>query len=247
MKKEFREILGTYRIYVVPSVFLLMGFASPILAKLTPELVRSMAAGFKIELPTPTAVDAWTQFLKNLNQIVLLAVILSLIGLVAEEKVRGTAVLVLTKPLSRRAFILGKYAAAASLVLFSTFLSYLACLSYTVALFGEALFRPSLAAVALVALYYLLILAVTLFASTIAKSVALSGAMAVGWFFFLSLLPALHPWLARYSPGALVRYQNAILTRSATLADALPAAGVTILVAVFLIAAAVIVFGRQEL
>lgn len=250
LRKEFHEILRTYKIYVIPSIFLLMGFLSPLVAKFTPEIVKSMAPkmeGLRIELPTPTAIDAYTQLLKNYNQIVLLAVIFSLIGLVAEEKVRGSAALILTKPVPRRSFVAAKYLASAVLILVSTALSYLACLYYTVIIFKKSLFAASAQAVFLVYLYYLLILAVTLFASTVSRSVALAGALSVGGYLVLSLLPSLHPWLGHYSPGALVGYQGKLIAGAATWRDAWPAAASTLGLAAVLFVLSIFVFERQEL
>lgn len=245
--KEFREILSTYKIYVIPAILLMMGLLSPLIAKLTPELVRSMAPGMKIELPPPAAADAYAQLLKNLNQIAPLIVIFSLIGLVAEEKSRGTAAIVLTKPVPRWSFITSKFLASAVLVLLSTLLAYLACLYYTAVIFRETLFVPSAQAIFLVMTYYLLILAVTLLASTISRTIALAGAISVGGFLLFSLLPSLHPWLARYSPGALPRFQGELLTRAGALADALPALAGTLGLTVLLVVAAAILFERQEL
>jgi len=119
LRKEFHEILRTYKIYVIPAIFLLMGFFSPLVAKFTPEIVKSMAPkmqGFSFTLPPPSAVDAYAQLLKNYNQIDLLVLIFSMMGLVVEEKVRGTAALLLVKPVSRRSFIVDKYLASAVLV-----------------------------------------------------------------------------------------------------------------------------------
>ena len=109
--KEFVEIRRTWRIWVIPGMLVFFGVTSPIIAALTPALVRSMAAsqpGVVIQIPPPTALDAYGQFLKNLNQFVLIAVIIAGAGVVSGERSSGTAVLALTKPLSRGAFVLAK-------------------------------------------------------------------------------------------------------------------------------------------
>ncbi|MGE5530079.1 MAG: ABC transporter permease [Patescibacteria group bacterium] len=247
IRKEFREILGTYKVYVIPAIFLFFGLTSPLIAKFTPELVKSLAKGVEIKIPPPTAIDAYGQFLKNLRQIGLLAVIFTSIGLVAEEKLRGTAALMLAKPVPRWAFIAGKFLAGAALIAVSTALAYLACLYYTTVLFGTGLFGPSAQAALLMLAYYLLILAVTLLASTVARSVALAGAIAVGGFIALSILPSLHRWLALYSPGALAGYELRLLAGGAAFADTVPALAVTLGLTGALVALAMFVFGRQEL
>lgn len=248
-KKEVRETWSTHRIYVILSILLVIGLMSPLLAKMTPELVGSMAkgSGLDIKVPPPTALDAYAQLFKNLINLGTLAVIFSLAGLVADEKTRGSAVLMVTKPVPRWAFITSKYVVNAALVLLATGLAYAACLYYTVIIFHESLWAGSSAATLLVMVFYLLIVAVTLLASTIGRSLALSSGITVGTLLLLSLLPQLHPWLARYSPGALIGYQLRLVQGSIALADTLPAVAITLGITVVLVALSVIVFGRQEL
>lgn len=249
-KKEFREIGKTYKIYVVPVIFLVLGFMSPLIAKIAPDLVKSMAGssgGIIIQIPPPTAVDAYLQLFKNLNQIGILVVLITSIGIVVEEKTRGTAVLILTKPVPRWSFIISKYLANAALVTGSTLLSYFACLYYSSIIFKETLFKPSLQGILLMVVYYLLILAITVLASTISRTSVISGGIAIGGVLLLSLLPSLSQWLARYSPGALSSFEVKLVSGSAAFSDALPAMIITVSLAVLLVAITVMVFQRQEL
>ena len=74
------------------------------MALLTPELLRSMQRaqpGVVIQMPDPTWRDAYAQWIKNLTQIVSFVAIIAAAGSVAGEVTSGTALLVLTKPLSR--------------------------------------------------------------------------------------------------------------------------------------------------
>ena len=59
-------------------------------------------------MPTPTYLDAYAQWAKNLTQIVLFAIIIIYGGLSRPERKSGTAILVLTKPVSRSAFVVAK-------------------------------------------------------------------------------------------------------------------------------------------
>lgn len=252
LKKEFLEIFRTYKIYVILAVFLVIGFGSPLLAKMTPEILKSYSGtsnmgGVAFTIPEPTAIDAYLQFFKNLNFMALLAVVFSLIGLVAEEKVRGSAALMLTKPVPRWSFIVSKYLASAFLVTAATLLAYGACFYYTVIIFKNGMFALSAGAALLSVVYFLFILALTLLASTVSRSVALSGGLSVGGLIVVSLLPQFGKALATYTPGALPDFENRILTKTATLGDAVPALLITLGVTALLIAVTVQVFRKQEL
>lgn len=250
-QKEFREILRTYKIFVVVPVFLFIGLMSPLLAKLTPEIIKSLAGTTPgldtLVIPPPAATDAYAQFFKNINSMATLVVIFTSIGLVAEEKVRGSAILMMTKPVPRWAFIIGKFVANAALVLVSTALAYTACLYYTVIIFKNAMFALSFQATLLVIAYFLVILAMTLLASTVSRSLAFSGGVSVGGFMVLSVLPMFGSWMSRFTPGSLPAMQTQLILGQKTFADCLPALLVSLGLTAVFVALSVFIFQRQEL
>ncbi|HHV43874.1 MAG TPA: ABC transporter permease subunit [Firmicutes bacterium] len=247
LKKEFKEILRTYRIYVIPTIFLLFGLTSPIIAKLTPELLKSIATEFTIEIPPPTWLDAFRQFFKNMHQIGVIVVILTLMGSIAEEKDKGTAALVLAKPISRRSFVLAKYGANLLFLAVVYLVSYLGCLYNTTVLFPELNTKASAQAAFLSLVYIFFIASLTLCASTISKSGLAAGGLAIGGFIITVTLPALPGVLKTYSPGALTGLSDQVLTGAIPLQEALPAVGVAVLLALGLGAIGIQIFYRQEL
>jgi ABC-2 type transport system permease protein len=111
LRKELLEHWRTLRLPVVAAVFLLVGLSSPLLARFTPEILKAVGGDqFTIILPTPTAADSIDQLAKNLGQFGGLVAVLLAMGAVATEKERGTAALLLTKPVSRAAFLAAKLA-----------------------------------------------------------------------------------------------------------------------------------------
>ena len=56
VRKEFEEIRKTSRMWVLPGIMLFFGLTNPILAKLTPLLLKSTAgtqSGLVIQMPDP--------------------------------------------------------------------------------------------------------------------------------------------------------------------------------------------------
>jgi ABC-2 type transport system permease protein len=109
-RKEALEIVRTWRIWVVPSIVLFFALTGPPLARVTPELINALAGDQlgQFKIPPPTNLDAYGQWIKNLSQIVLFALIIIYGGLISSEIRSGTAVFVLTKPVSRAAFVIIK-------------------------------------------------------------------------------------------------------------------------------------------
>ncbi|MEW6524425.1 MAG: ABC transporter permease [Bacillota bacterium] len=247
LKKELSEILRTYKIYVVPVIFLAFGLVSPILAKIMPELIRSLAPDIRIEVPTPTWLDAFAQYFKNLTQVGLLAVILTTMGVVADEKSKGTVLLVLSRPVSRYALVFAKFTASVALLAASVGLSFVACLYYTHVLFPDLAWTAASWATLVFFVYAIFIASLAIAASSIARSNVAAGGMAVGGFFLVSLLPSVHRVFARYSPGALNTYAGEILAQVKVPGDAAGAVVTTMVLSLALVTLGSWVFTRQEL
>jgi ABC-2 type transport system permease protein len=137
LRKELLEQWRTLRLPVVAAVFLLVGLSSPLLARFTPEILKAVGGDqFTIILPTPTAADSIDQLAKNLGQFGGLIAVLLAMGAVATEKERGTAALLLTKPVSRAAFLAAKLAVIGLTLAVSVAIATAGAWFYTLVLFA---------------------------------------------------------------------------------------------------------------
>jgi ABC-2 type transport system permease protein len=212
LRKEWLELWRTRKLIVVLAVLLGFGFMSPILAKITPDLIESMGedqmAGIVIQIPEPTENDAVDQFIKNMTQFGLLLAVLMSFGAVVGERERGQAALMFPHALPRAVFVLAKFAALTGLfalgLLFSAGATYL----YTAILF-KALDPAGF--VALVALLYLWLIgwvALALLASTLGRS--MTGAGGIAFLFVLVILLA--GTFTHFTPDALLGWGRALAT-----------------------------------
>jgi ABC-2 type transport system permease protein len=199
--KEWMEIRRTWRIWVVPGMLLFFGLTSPILALVAPSMIASLAGsqpGMTITLPPATPFDAGAQFLKSLNQLVIFALILGGAGSISGERATGTAVLAVTKPVSRSALVMAKLTADLLLLAVSALAATLLCGAMTAALFGGVAWRPLFSAVGLWLAFAMLVTSVmSLFSVWFRSRGAAAGAGLA--FFFVTLLAAIWPPAARYS------------------------------------------------
>jgi len=249
LQKELLEIRRTWRIWVIPGMLLFFGITSPIIAALTPALVRSMAAaqpGVVIQLPDPTALDASAQFLKNLDQFILIAIVIAGAGVVSGERSSGTAILVLTKPLSRGTFVLAKLLAQIVLLLTATALGTAACLGVTAVVFNASTGGRLVTAVALWFVFAALLIVVMTLFSTVFRSRGAAAGAGLG-FYFLALLfsnwaPAEHYTFL----GLLSATRDALAGQAHTVSLGWPLAVAVATIALGA-AATVYIFERQEL
>ena len=247
LRKELTEIRRTWRIWVIPGMLVFFGVTSPIIAALTPALVRSMATsqpGLVIQLPPPTAHDAYVQFIKSLDQLVLIAIIITGASLVSGERSSGTAILALTKPLSRAAFVVTKILSQVLLIVAATALGTAVCLAVTAVVFDGAGGARLLTAVAFWLLYAVLLIVVMTLFSAAFRSRGVAAGAGLGFYFVTLLVSAWGP-AARYSfLGLVLATQKALVMESLSLGWPIATAVVAIGAGAV---AAVRVFERQEL
>ena len=203
LRKELLEQWRTRRMLVVAIVFTALGIGSPLLARYTPELVKALAGDqAQIVVPPPTAADAVSQFLKNLGQAGVLTAILLAMGSVAVEKERGTAALLLTKPVSRGSFLLAKLLAITVTLLVGLGLAAIAGYYYTLILF-ESLPPLGWAAMTGLLLLSLVVYAsFTFLGSTLSRSSLAAAGIGIGALIVLAILSAL-PSIGPFTPGGL--------------------------------------------
>ncbi|MCC6188906.1 MAG: ABC transporter permease [Anaerolineales bacterium] len=213
LRKELLELWRTGRLLALAVVLLLFGFTSPLLAKFTPELIKMIPEGEQIAalIPEPTAQDAIGQYLKNLSQFGVILALLLAMGSVAQEKERGTAALMLVKPLPRWAFLAAKFAALALAFAGCLALAAAGAYAYTWLLFEPLDLLNWVTANGLLLLFLLVYLAVTLLCSALMRTTAAAGGLAFAALVALAI-PSVAPQVARALPGRLVALAGSVMT-----------------------------------
>jgi ABC-2 type transport system permease protein len=204
LAKELREQLRTMRLVVVLAVFGAFGILSPALAKALPDIIKAAGGDIQITVPTPTVRDAMDQFTKNVGQIGALIAILISMGAVATEKERGTAGFLLTKPVGREEFLLGKIAAIAIVLGLGLALAGILAGVYTAFLFEPLSVPGTVASLALLWLSLAVYAAVTFLASVVTRSALVAGGIGFGAFIVAGIVSAL-PTIGQYMPNGLSR------------------------------------------
>lgn len=247
LRKELLEQWRSYRLVIVGAVLLVFGLASPLLAKYGPEMIRlALPEGEAILqlIPEPTTADAVSQYLKNISQFGILLAVLMTMGSVAQEKDKGTAALMLVKPLPRLVFLAAKMVALGLTFATGIVLAGIACYYYTMLVFEALSLSAWLALNGLLLLFILVYVALTLLCSTLSKSQVVSGALAFGFLVILSALGAV-PRLGDYLPGRLTTWAVGLFSGAS--GSAWPALAVSVGLIVAALLAAWLIFERQEL
>jgi len=245
--KEMTEQWRTYRLLIVAAVMVVFGLASPLLAKLTPDLLKSIPGlppGLADAIPVPTITDAVIQYVKNMSQFGILLALLVSMGSVAQEKERGTAAMMLTHPVSRLNFLLSKFFALALTFLLSLGIAALGCWYYTLLLFKAMPWDSFLALNGLMLVVFLVYVAVSILCSTIVRSQGAAAGLAFGALVVIAGVGSL-PRIGEYFPGQLFNWGTTLMLGNP--AAAWPAFWVSIGVIVVALLGAWQILNRQEL
>jgi ABC-2 type transport system permease protein len=247
LRKEFVEIFKTWRLWVLPGIVFFFALSGPIIAQLTPQLLESVAGsqpGVVFQIPDPTFTDSYLQWAKNLGQIVTFAIIIIYGGLVSAERKSGTAILVLTKPVSRPAFVVAKFVSQAVMLCVTVVVGALMTWGVTYGIFGEAPIGVLAEVTGLYLATAVMFLAMMTLFSVMVNSQAGAAGLGLGFFLLVSIASLWGPAL-EFSPAGLMNAPTELLVDSVR--DLLWPLVTTGAVAVLSVAGGAFAFTRKEL
>ena len=247
VKKEVQEMISSYKIFILPIIFIFFGIMQPVVLYLLPDILESTGTEeMVIELPPVIFADAICEYFSSILQLGAIVVVLMIMSAVARERASGTAALILSKPVSRASFIAAKFTTYSVVTAASFLLGTGACWYYT-----EKLIAPAndlgdlLIGMTLLLILLIFLVALVVFMSTLMKRQILAGISALVIFYLLQIPQIFGGIWARTMPYGLMDTVCALVKDGAEAFS--PAVLPTmVMTAAFLIAAWQI-FERQEL
>jgi len=246
LRKEVLELIRTYRLLVAAVLLVFFGLTSPLLAKYMREFIGLIPDVGDIAsiIPVPTTKDAVLQYVKNMEQFGILLALLLGMGSVALEKEKGTAAMMLVKPMPRSVFILAKFASLALLFAVTLLVAGLACYYYTYLLFEALDMSAWLALNGFLLLEILVYVAITILCSTLLRTQIAAGGLAVGIWLVTVIFGAI-PGLGKYFPVELTNWGSRLIAGDSQ--ASWTALIISAAIIVISLGAAIVSFRKQEL
>lgn len=217
IKKEWIELVRSYKLYILLTVFFIFGMLSVFTAKFMPQLMDALLPeGMVLNLPDPTALDAWAQFFKNISQLGFFILVIIFSGSMSNEITRGTLIPLLTKGLSRTTVVLAKFSVLTFVWSICYVVCFIVCQLYTVYFFSQTPPNLMFSAVCLwmfgVLLVALVLVGGILFRSSYGSLLFTGGAVVIAF------IANMFPRFQKYNPVALINNTNQLLNdqRNAT-------------------------------
>lgn len=246
-KKEWMESIRTYKLFILLAVFFILGIMNPVTAKLTPELLSSLAQeGITITIPEPTAMDSWMQFYKNVPQMGLIVLVIMFSGGMTGECSKGTFINMITKGLKRSTIILSKFTMAVCLWTLSLALCFVTTAYYTAYFWNLDGIGHILQSVLCLWLFGIFLIAVLLLMGALVKSnyacLLLTGVMVVV-LFIINMIPKLQ----EYNPIRLVSDNLSLITGDMTMGDFGLAIVITLIGIILCLLGTIRIFNRKKI
>jgi ABC-2 type transport system permease protein len=245
LRKDAREQLKTYRLWIALAVFLIFGITAPLITKNLPKLIPKTEQ-FTVIMQDPTIVDSASQYFNYLIQMGLLLVILLGMGCVAGERSQGLLAMVLSKPVRRRDLLASKVAVNGCMLAGALVAGTAVFYGYTVLLFEYFPAGKVLLSMVPAAFFLWFVLALTVFWSVLAPSSIAAGGLSFLSAVILLVVPGLFSASKRFGPSYLMEAGKSIAVGRAGFGEALPSLLVTAGLIALCLWAALFFFGRRD-
>lgn len=246
IKKELVEQYKNYKLFILGGVLLIFAMLSPVLAKMMPEIFKSVDMGIEIIIPQATFIDSYSQFFKNINQTVIIMIIFLFSGNIVQEINRGTAILMFSKGLSRSVFILSKFTAELIMWTVCYALSVAVFEGYTQYLFPLQAPENVFLTMLCLWLFTTFLLTVIIFAGVLVKQSYLAMIISGGIIMVLFIL-SVFPKIADYLPTYLVNINIELIAGTKEFNDVLISILITTVLSILCLLAAVTIFKKKQI
>lgn len=202
-KKECVENSRNKKLLIILLLGLFIGFMSPAIAKLTPEIVGSLVDKKMAEIiPEPNIWDSWTQFYKNMSQLFFPIFVILFADILTKELKEKTLIPLVAKGLKRKAILNAKALFLCFTLLLIIGLAALTTVVYSYLVFGSTGKNVSLLPFVDIGLFSLLLVVALLFGSVIVSGYG--SILVVGGTVLIYYLIGIPSKITAYSPINLI-------------------------------------------
>lgn len=216
LKKEWLEMIRSFRIIWLPLLFILLGISDPLSNYYMEDILKkfgNMPEGFSMTLPELTPSDLLIASLGQFQMIGLIIIVAITASMISRERQNGTATFIYVRPVSNASIYMSKFLIMSGLAAVCTLAGFGASMYYTYLLYGGVTLKAFLLLMLFYWLWLLVVIAVTLtLSAAFTTSIAMTTAMIL--FPIGILLDSIIGTYWHYSPYKLATYGASWLTTS---------------------------------
>ncbi|GAB3057208.1 ABC transporter permease [Salinicoccus sesuvii] len=246
--KELVESWRNFKLVAFLVVFIIIGVLSPFTALILPDILERVMkdSGIMAEIPEPTALDSYTQFFTNMNQLGLVVFIILFGNILTHEFSRNTLLNLVTKGLKRTNVIIVKSAFMVCTWTLGYVVSALVTYAYTVYYWDEAVNHLFLSFV-MTWIYGVFVISLLMLASTLFASSFIAVLLSVVTVVIVMMMVGIHPDLASYLPQYLIGNNIDLLAGRIGAEDILWSSVITVILSLVLFIVALLRFKKMQM
>ena len=249
VNKEFKAHFRSGKIFALLGIFVVIGAMNPVTAKLTPWLLEILgesleASGMNIVATTPTVLDSWMQFYKNIPM-ALIAFVAMESDIFTKEYRYGTLIIALTKGLNRKTVVFAKTYALSLLWTACYWLAFAVTYVINLCLWDVSLASHALFSASCWWLFGLMTVVLVVFFSTLVRSY-IPVLLGTGGVAFAVYLVGALPKIGKYLPSKLLDGVSLVYGMSEP-SDYVFAILLTAALCVALFAVSIPIFNKKEM
>lgn len=247
-KKEIMESVRNFKLFVLLTVFIIIGIISPLTALLMPDIMELVMEDARIsfEPPPVAALDAYTQFFGNMNQLGLPILVIVTGSILTNEFSRNTLVNLLTKGLRRHNVMLVKFSYTVLMWTAAYAAGAVTAYLYTIYYWDDEL-ENILVAFSLTWVYGIFLISIIMLSSAIFRTSFLGVLFTALSVVILMIITSIYPPAAEYLPQYLITSNAGLLTGEMIVSDVLPALLITAAVSILIFLLSTAVFNKAEI
>lgn len=218
LRTELAEAWKDYKFIWLTLFFVMLGVTQPLINAYM-DIILEHAGGTEGIIidpnrPIPSSTEVLMSTVSGqFNQIGLIILIISLMGLIATDRNNGVQDFILTRPVSPHSYLLSKLASHWLISMFSISIGALVSYYYTIFLFGSFSFPSYLLFLILYGVWILYVVSLTIVISTFVKSPILIAVTTISIAILLILIKGFtHPLTQLLPSGILTLAENHLLT-----------------------------------
>lgn len=250
LQKEVLENWRNKKWIWVPLVIMILSIMDPLSYYFLPEILNSvggMPEGTVFEIPPIDPETAFMMSIESLSMYGALIIALVTMGTIVGERSQGINEIILAKPIRYTNYVTAKWFSYSLLALISLALSLGLSWYYTNLLFGSLSFRLFILTLCFYSLWFIFIIAISIFFNTFLKNAGLVIACTIGTIFILSGINTVVGHRLTWFPNQLTAHINEMLLTSKLSNALLGTAGIIIILILLLIVSSIQLCKRREM
>ncbi|WP_142829714.1 ABC transporter permease [Planococcus soli] len=209
MRTEIVEALKEFKFIWLTLFFVILGVTQPLINKYMDIILENVGGADGITIdpnrPTPSSAEVLLSTVSGqFNQIGLIILTISFMGLIAGDRNSGMQDFILTRPVSLASYLLSKLASHWLISMFSISIGAAVSYTYTMMLFGSFSFSNFLLFLILYSFWILYVVSLTILISTFVKSPILIAVTTILISMILIIAKGFNHILFQLSPGSIL-------------------------------------------